>query len=101
MARRRDESGVPNTCPFIDEAIEVLSKCECEDLDPHSAIQALEKVRSYNDDLRTWGNDQRESAEEWEESWRNADKEIDDLRAEIKNLRDEIASLERELSDAV
>lgn len=68
MARKRDNSPCPNTCPLIDEAIEVLRNSECgynTDV-VNSAIDALEKVRSYNAELRTWGNEQHERADDAE-----------------------------------
>lgn len=94
MARRRDESGTPNTCPFIDEAIIELDSCECESVDTYRAKAALEKVRRYNDELRSWGNNQYYELQESENSISKLESENEDLRAEINNLIEEIKILE-------
>lgn len=75
MARYKDHSPVGHTCPWIDEAIEVLNDSECSYNSNQvcSAIKALEKVRSANDELRSWGNE---------------------LYAKIEDLESEIVRLE-------
>lgn len=79
MARYKDHSPVSHTCPWIDEAIEVLENSECSyNTDVvNSAIKALEKVRSANDELRSWGNELYE--------------EVIELKAEIDKLETMIA----------
>ena len=92
MTRRSDESGVPDTCKFIDAAISEIDSCECGECNSYIAKQNLEKVRSYNSDLRQWGNDQYEKVTQLEQAYEDAMQEIEDLREQIKEL-------ERELSD--
>ena len=79
MARYKDYSPVGHTCPLIDEAIDVLQSSECAyNTDVvNSAIKALEKVRSANDELRNWGNELYS--------------EVEDLKAEIDKLEAIIA----------
>ena len=78
MARYKDHSPVGHTCPWIDEAIDVLQSSECAyNTDVvNSAIKALEKVRSANDELRNWGNELYGEVEEMKA-------EIDKLEAII------------------
>ena len=101
MARYRDESDVPNTCPFIDMAISELKSCGCDNVDVAAAVAALEKVRGYNEDLRTWGNDQyRESQDalkqidSLQDLLDAANETIEDQKKDIKTLEDEVTSLE-------
>ena len=79
MARHKDHSPVEHTCPWIDEAIDVLRNSECgyNTAEVNSAIQSLEKVRSANDELRSWGNELYS--------------EIEELKAEIDKLETMIA----------
>lgn len=86
MARKRDESGVPYTCPFIDEVIDALKFCQCEYVRQGDAISALEKVRGYNDDLRTWGNEQYTHAADLQESFDKLERELDNANDVIKDL---------------
>lgn len=91
MARRRDESGTPDTCKFIDAAIFELEKCTCEDVNVSAAKCNLEKVRDYNSELRTWGNEQYEKANQLENAYEDANQEIEDLREQIKQLEQELS----------
>ncbi len=79
MARYKDHSPVSYTCPWIDEAIDVLQKSECgynTDV-VNSAIKSLEKVRSANDELRSWGNELYN--------------EVVELKAEVDKLENRLA----------
>jgi hypothetical protein len=80
MGRHKDHSPVGYTCPWIDEAIDVLRNSECtyNTNEVYSAINALEKVRSANDELRSWGNE---------------------LYAEVEELKAEIDRLETIIAD--
>lgn len=80
MSRYKDNSGIKETCPWIDEAIDVLEKSQCEYnySEAKSAIASLEKVRSANSDLRDWGNS---------------------LYREVEELKDEIKCLEKRIED--
>ena len=66
MSRYKDNSGIKETCPWIDEAIDVLEKSQCEYnySEVKEAIASLEKVRSANSDLRYWGNELYRQVEE-------------------------------------
>lgn len=89
MARWSDESGVPNTCPFIDQAISELNCCECDSVDANKAESALEKVRAYNEELRAWGNEQYRRAEELQLEIDRLEKELDDAICEIQDLKEQ------------
>ena len=77
--RHKDHSPVGHTCPWIDEAIDVLRNSECgyNTAEVNSAIQALEKVRSANDELRSWGNELYAKIEELESEIVRLDAVID------------------------
>lgn len=84
-------SGVPDTCRFIDAAISEIESCECGECNSHTAKQNLEKVRDYNSKLRTWGNDQYEKVVQLEQAYEDAMQEIEDLREQIKELEQELS----------
>ena len=116
--RRGDNAPVGQTCPMIDEVISTIDNAaervlaqmdqECipdETQEIFGSLMAdltsltqgrqslMERIRSANDELRTWGNDecrQRGDAED----------ERDALERKISDLEDEISDLKAELSDA-
>jgi hypothetical protein len=91
LARRSDESGVPDTCKIIDAAISEIESCECGECNSYVAKQSLEKVRDYNSKLRTWGNDQYEKVQQLEQAYEDAMQGIEDLREQIKELKQELS----------
>lgn len=86
---KKDNSPVSPTCPEIDSATESISSIrdtlseQIEELNYLS--KGLEKLRTENSDLRTWGNEQYNRAEELEERLKNANIEIDELILRLKH----------------
>jgi predicted nucleic acid-binding Zn-ribbon protein len=95
--RRRDESGTPDTCPFIDIAIRELEQCQCDGVVTQDAIRALETVRGYNQDLRIWGNEQFHELQETKSEIDSLQDELDAARHDLADLKAEIRDLERQI----
>lgn len=57
---RRDNAPVGHTCPMIDEVISAIKSVNWDEnnyWDESRLVEIMEKIRSANDSLRTWGND--------------------------------------------
>lgn len=55
MSRNRDNSGIDNTCPKIDEIISAINSVDWQDIDYWDAkglIETMESIRKANSDLR-------------------------------------------------
>lgn len=79
MARYRDYSDVPNTCPLIDEVISAINSVDWgEDnyWDAKTVVEIMEKIRKANSELREWGN--------------ALYREKDELEDEVKSLKNEL-----------
>jgi len=87
---KKDNSPVNSTCPEINSATESISSIrdtlleQIEELNYLS--KGLEKLRTENSDLRTWGNEQYDRVEELEKELKGANKEIDELKRELKEF---------------
>lgn len=104
-----DNAPVKYTCPDIDVAVGLLDELrrnydeymdETHLVGIDQAIDALERVRSANDELRKWGNGLHDElaearakaeewqalAEQWEEKAEGLQDEIDDLEEELKTV---------------
>lgn len=117
--RRGDNAPIGQTCPMIDDVIStidsavehVLAEVErIEDDELSDAISShvaslpdltrgrqslMERIRSANDELRTWGNEQHHQREEAEAERDALQRRVDDLESEIADLKSELrASLE-------
>lgn len=73
----RDASGIPNTCPTIDDAIYLMNK-----------------VRDANSELRDFGNRMYEEKEDALEKINELEKQIEELKSEISDYEKRIAELE-------
>jgi predicted nuclease with TOPRIM domain len=113
---RKDNAPVGHTCPMIDDVINFLSyiaKSENEDI-AKEAIEmqeVMEKIRTANDKLRTWGNECNDNFNDIESDLDSAKERIERLEDEnkyliedlveakntIDNLKYEIQDLERDL----
>jgi len=51
----KDKSGVPMTCPTIDEIIDLIHS---DEYDKENVIEMIEEVRAANIKLREFGNEQ-------------------------------------------
>lgn len=106
---RNDYTGVPHTCPKIDEImslVDELHSCACdfeysEDarrlLDQINA--GLEEVRAANLHLREFGNEKAKEVYELENELEVNQREISSLTHEICILNSTIGDLEDKLAD--
>jgi predicted nucleic acid-binding Zn-ribbon protein len=81
--RHHDNTGVPPTCPLINEVIAFLESIE--EASPKAYIDTMEKIREHNSELRAYCI--------------TADERNDELDSEIDKLRDRINELEKEKKD--
>lgn len=101
MARHRDNSPVPQTCPMIDWVInEVASIYNSNQLisgGENTAIESkMEKIRAANSELREWGNEQCNKAIELDDELDEANREISRLQQQIADYKQEILELSKE-----
>lgn len=77
---RYDESGVPQTCPLINEVIAIV---DCSNLDEskREIITLMEKLRDHNEKLRQWGSETNYALSE-------AYDEIKELEYKISQLQE-------------
>lgn len=107
MARYNDNAPVGHTCPLIDSVISFVENNTdngVSEIEKKEIIEVLEKIRSANDQLRTWGNELYKEKEEIESDFEYEIKElkgrIDDLEYDLREKDKEIISLEKDLSYA-
>jgi len=88
MGRNRDYTGVPNTCPLIDEVIQFIDNVPFEgddeekqqfDMECLSIKASLEEIRTRNGNLRAFAIQKQKEAEELK-------LEIEALNAYIEKL---------------
>lgn len=107
----RDNTGVEETCPYINSAISALEfmrdkLIEIENTDDDwkwvckDAVDQLEKARSAHYKLREFGNEHIAKEEEFEEDLEKANREIKDLYAEIKSLEKTVRELEEQIANS-
>lgn len=91
MRNHRDETGVRNTCDYINEVIETINAIDWSIMDNYytkdSSLHTLEVIRQATIDLREFGNEQYKRAEELE-------KERDELLNVVTNLELDVNYLE-------
>lgn len=106
MARHNDNAPVGHTCPMINEVISAIESVDWNDTywTKESIIEIMEKIRSANDQLRTWGNELYKEKEAIESDFEYEIKElkgiIDDLEYDLRQKDEEIILLEKDLSYA-
>ncbi len=91
-----DDSGVPYTCPKIDEVIAAVKSIEwTPDLwhDEKSLVNILEEIRTANNDLREHANrkngvihDLESEIEELNSSNMDLQNQVDDLEAKLAEM---------------
>lgn len=93
MPKSRHYPDIPQTCPLINGLIDALSNVNDEDFNATEHIKDLEKIRQYNDQLRTWGaekNEELESVEKdreyYEDKYNSALKDIEHLEKELAEV---------------
>ena len=94
MRARKDQTGVPNTCQYIDDIIDTLKIYVTDDDELNEAVRHCESIRLHNSTLRDFGNDTYYELEELVDR-------VDDLKYEIENLREEIDNYEDKLENAL
>lgn len=100
MSSRRDNTGVPQTCPLIDDVVEFIEFIEWDEGEVElekkgkEALKTLEKIRSANYDLRDFGNGQYNEKEQLEKDLELAERKIDKLEADIIYYQNELKELE-------
>ena len=100
---RDDYTGVPHTCPKIDEVISFInSLVEWDGEETHTLqelVDLMEAIRDANGKLRDFGNEKAKEVEELENELYNKRREIDSLTDEMGDLNDTIGELEDELAE--
>lgn len=103
MRKFKDRSGVPKTCPKIDQVGDFIENTTIDITTPYgddieraaeSAREMLEEIREANLTLREWGNDKAEELEETEKIVKELEDKITDLEDEISRMRRRIEFLE-------
>ena len=89
--RYRDNSGIENTCPKIDEVISAIDSVNWEESywDAKTITEIMEKIRKANSDLRDWGNQMCRERDELQDEIYELQKEKEDLQDEIYALKEE------------
>lgn len=96
MGRRGDNTGVDQTCPYINEVRDFLEGIEWDEDEAKlekgakEACIALEKVRKMNEELRDFGNRQYEYAAELEKDRDYYKDQCQDLEKQVENLKEEL-----------
>jgi archaellum component FlaC len=89
MGRRNDNTGVPQTCPFIDDVVSFVLGIEAEGNEAATEVlKVLEVIRTHNGNLRDFANQQYRRADEAEDEVRDLKREIDSLERDINALKD-------------
>ena len=104
MSRYRDNSGIDNTCPKIDEVISAINSVDWgEDnyWDADRVIEIMEQIRGANSNLRDWGNEMCRERDELQKEFDYLEKEKNNLQDEINHYEKQIKELEDELNVAL
>jgi len=106
----RDNAPIGNTCPMINNVIDVLNNLDSYDVnnsdellemqsEVKKGIEILEQIRSANSDLREWGNDLYCDKEDLEKENDNLKDEVSELQSKISQLESEIDEIQIELDN--
>lgn len=94
---RNDYTGVPHTCPKIDEVIGFInSLVDWDGEETHTQqelVDLMEAIRDANGKLRDFGNDKAKEVDELENELENKQREVDYLKTTIGELEDELAEV--------
>jgi len=96
MRRQSDHTGVPYTCPLIDQVTTALIMVE-DIIESDHYIAILEQIREHNSTLRSIANEKSEERDEFENDLDKANNEIEYLKDEVGDLKNEISNLEDEI----
>ena len=100
---RNDYTGVPHTCPKIDEVISFINSVDVEwDEEYHTKeelIQIMEDIRAANGALRDFGNEKAKEFDELEEDFELKERRVNELTCELEDRNSKIEKLEEELID--
>lgn len=91
----RDNSGIDNTCPKIDEVISAVNSVNWDEdnyWDAKKVIEIMEEIRKANTDLREWGNQMYRERDELQD-------QLDDLERENKDLKSNIDEFEMQVNE--
>lgn len=100
--KRRDNAPVRHTCPMIDEMISAIESVDWDETywTKKDLIEIMERIRTANDTLRSWGNNLYEDLSNLEKTsqseYVNLENINNDLLSEIEKLKLEISNLENE-----
>lgn len=107
---RNDATGIPYTCPIIDDVKEYLKYVERNFIskidndedkkneidDSNTILDTLEDIRTANDELRSFGLKTIKELEEAINERDEFEKTIEDLKSEIFDLKQDIKNLQYE-----
>lgn len=99
---RSDNTGVPETCPYINEVRDFLEGINEDDTGGDlrggikEACAKLEKIRQMNSDLRVFGNKHCDELYEMEKDRDYYKEQVDKLQNEVEYLTKEILELEKQ-----
>jgi len=102
----RDNTGVKQTCPYIDNVISWLDdicgtfEIKTDDIGKKEkwCIEYLEEIRKMNSELRDIANEYIKKAEELEQENDKVSRDLNDAEKYIEELKSEIKQLEYELT---
>ncbi len=103
MPRKGDNTGVEQTCQYIDKVIDFLETLSDFDMpdgyekDKVKMTETLEKIRSMNLELRNFGNKQYDEFYEMEKEKDYYEGRCRDLERENEAYRDDIKELQKEI----
>lgn len=99
MARLNDTSGIPNTCPKIDEVISFIDNLDFveEYHTKKEIIDLMEDIRTANDGLRTHGHNLQNDLDYYEKLIKELEEKIEDLESDIYSYKNQIEELESNL----
>lgn len=105
----RDNSGINETCPIIDNVIRFIDSLSDGDVpyqDKKDAIDYMEEIRSMNAKLREWGNEMYverneidDEKDKLEDKCRRLESDLDDCIKENKAFEKQISELEDKVYD--
>jgi predicted nuclease with TOPRIM domain len=109
------------TCPLIDEALQLHEQLvsQVENLisgdfrnlvhiveilkdmveEDHRFKEAMEEIRSANEQLRDWGHEEEENVKEAERELSNCEDKLGDVEQALQEREEEIRDLQTELSN--
>jgi predicted nuclease with TOPRIM domain len=100
MSRYRDNSGISNTCPKIDEVISAINSVnwgEDSYWDANRVIEIMEEIRKANSDLRDWGNQMCRERDELQDEFDYLKRENDKLQDDVNDYEKQVIELEHKI----